>query len=233
MLPSVEKAPVHDPPDLATMDEDDQHREVYAWAGLALYEAQVFEQGVTNVLFAARLVDRSIVDEFATADEFYARQESKPLGPVLQALRRHLPLDQSIDARCGEAHRLRNFLVHRFFAERIELFATVDGRQTLLAELPPQCSPSALRTTRSKHCSSSWATSSGSRPSWWRRRWRRSGGVRAASGRRSRFGHGRYARRCSARAASDGAGQAAYQQRPHRYRKRTTEGLHSEPGNWA
>ena len=117
------------------MEADAQHREVYAWAGLALYEAQVFEQGVTNVLFAARLLDRSIVDEFATADEFYAKQESKPLGPVLQALRRHLPLDHSVDACCSEAHHQRNFLVHRFFAERIELFATDEGRQLLLAEL--------------------------------------------------------------------------------------------------
>lgn len=117
------------------MDEDDQHREVYAWAGLALYEAQVFEQGVTNLLFAARLTDRSIVDDFATADEFYDKQESRPLGPVLRALRRHLSLDPSVDMRCGEAHRLRNFIVHRFFAERIELFATRDGRQLLIAEL--------------------------------------------------------------------------------------------------
>lgn len=35
-------------PDLTVMDEDDQHREIYAWAGLALHYAQVFEQGIDS-----------------------------------------------------------------------------------------------------------------------------------------------------------------------------------------
>jgi hypothetical protein len=33
----------HEPPDLRDLDESDQYREVYAWTGLALYYAQVFE----------------------------------------------------------------------------------------------------------------------------------------------------------------------------------------------
>lgn len=131
----VSATPVHEPPDLADLDEDDQCREVYAWAGLAMYFAQVFEQSVIHTTYAARVVDGTLVQEFSSADDYYEMTASKPLGPLLARLRNHVELPADIDAHCSDAHRLRNFLIHHFFSDRIELFGHQDGRQLMLGEL--------------------------------------------------------------------------------------------------
>lgn len=126
---------VHEPPDLALLDEDDQHREVYAWAGLALYYAQVFEQAVINVIYAAQLADGTLAAAFRSSDEFFTTHGDQTLGRLLAALRQHLSLPEDVGRQCSEALRRRNFLVHHFFAERVELFVHEQGRQLLLAEL--------------------------------------------------------------------------------------------------
>jgi hypothetical protein len=91
----VERPILHDPPDLAEMDEEDQAKEIYTWAGLALYYAQVFEQGVIHAMYAARVVDGSLAGQFQSADEFHALVDRLMLGKLLNALREHFPLRET------------------------------------------------------------------------------------------------------------------------------------------
>lgn len=131
----MKSVPISDPPDLSVMDENDQTRECYAWAGLALYEAQVLEKGVLNLLFAARVADGSLAKEFCSADEFLGEHGSKTLGQLLKRVKTYVPINQDVDDKCVGALRTRNFLIHHFFAERIELFFTFSGRNQMITEL--------------------------------------------------------------------------------------------------
>jgi len=131
----VKKVPVSDPPDLSLMDENSQSRECYAWAGLALYEAQVLEQGVLNLLFAARVADGSLAREFGSVDAFFGVHGSNTLGQLLNRVKNHVPINQDVGDKCVLALRTRNFLVHEFFVERIELLFTLEGRDQVVGEL--------------------------------------------------------------------------------------------------
>jgi hypothetical protein len=123
------------PPDLDDLDEEDQVREVYAWAGLALYMAQVVEHGLVNLLLMARLSDPGLPVEFASTDEFFTHHFRQVMGRLANAVRMHVDVPGELDQRLAEALRLRNFVVHGFFRERLELFVSQEGRRLMLAEL--------------------------------------------------------------------------------------------------
>lgn len=125
----------HEPPDLDELDVDEQHREVYAWAGLALYMAQVVEHGLVNVLFLARLSDPKLPLDYATADDFFEVHFRQVMGRLVTAIRTHVGAPADLDSMLDSALRLRNFIVHQFFRERIELFCHQEGRQLMLDEL--------------------------------------------------------------------------------------------------
>lgn len=127
--------PIHDPPDMNELDESDQHREVYAFAGLALYYAQVLEQGVINLIFTARAHDGTLAQDFKTVDDFFDTYAAKTLGGLLRVVSQHVALPPGIEKRSNDALQTRNFLAHHCFKERIDQFLTLHGRQELANEL--------------------------------------------------------------------------------------------------
>ena len=58
-MPESEPPEIGRFPDLRSMGEADQNKEVHGWAGLAFYFAQIFEQGLIHVLYAVRVVHGS------------------------------------------------------------------------------------------------------------------------------------------------------------------------------
>lgn len=122
-------------PDLSELSEPDQHREVYAFAGLALYWSQCVEKSVVLLTWMARTTDGTLSAEFASHEEFLEHFDRKTLGQLLHASRKHIVFNDDDVGRTLEALRLRNFVVHAFFHERIELFASQRGRQLMAEEL--------------------------------------------------------------------------------------------------
>jgi hypothetical protein len=125
----------HPLPDLDELNEDEQCKETYAWAGLALYFAQVFEQGMIHTVYVAQIVNGTMLDEFATADEFHAKVDRQTAGTILRRVRQHVPMTPGLEELCDDALRLRNFLAHSFFSERSELPFSQEGRKLMLEEL--------------------------------------------------------------------------------------------------
>lgn len=125
----------HQLPDLDQLDGDEQTREVYAWAGLALYYAQVFEHGLVNLIHVVLGTRNQLVGQYATIDEFYEQKFRKMMGKLLEETRKLgvLP-DEALDLASRAVAR-RNFLIHEFFRERVELFPHQEGRRLLLIEL--------------------------------------------------------------------------------------------------
>lgn len=122
-------------PDLTVMDEDDQHREIYAWAGLALYYAQVFEQGMIHATYVAQIDNNTLVNEFTSAENFQGVVDRETAGKIIRRVREHVALSPELQAICLACVYKRNFLAHHFFSERSDLFARLEGRRQMLEEL--------------------------------------------------------------------------------------------------
>lgn len=122
-------------PDLTVMDDEEQHREVYAWAGLALYYAQVFEQGMIHAAYVAQIENNTLVREFTSAEDFQGVVDRQTAGKIIRRVREHVTLSPELEAICLACVDRRNFLAHRFFSERSDSFARREGRQQMLEEL--------------------------------------------------------------------------------------------------
>ncbi len=124
----------HDPPGLDELDEGDRTKEVFAWAGLALYNAQVLEHGMVNLLFAAGLPQSSYPVQGSDVD-FHDVHFRLVVGELVKKIRATVDVSDDLDARLDDARLTRNRLVHHFFRERAELFMTVEGKRIMLQEL--------------------------------------------------------------------------------------------------
>jgi hypothetical protein len=88
------------------MNNDDQCRDVYAHAGLALYLVQVLERALVNAMVAARLPERDRVTR-GDIDAFRGEQFEKPLGRLIAGLRRLIPVPETLLDELQDALRRR------------------------------------------------------------------------------------------------------------------------------
>lgn len=136
MLEGDDATMEHIPPSLEQLDDNEQCREVYAWAGLALYQAQVIEHGLVNAILVVRLAeDSDFASSFSDGDHFFAEHFQRTMGQLMKRLRKHLTIDATFDHRLDDLLRRRNFVIHNFFRERAELFMHQEGRAIMLDEL--------------------------------------------------------------------------------------------------
>lgn len=115
-------------------DVDDQHREVFARFGLAVYMAQVFEHGAVNLLCVldmaeGRLTSADEVD--AHFDQLFADM----LGKHVRRLTNRGTLERADLDLCTRALAARNRLAHRYWREEIVSMATEAGRQRMVDDL--------------------------------------------------------------------------------------------------
>jgi hypothetical protein len=127
-----------DSDDLVMIEEIDPEswhvREVYAKFGLAMYQGQVLEHEIVNLLSWTGIN----VGELATqeqADVNAVTLFAKTMGALRMALlKRRLDLGH-LDDELMRAVKLRNFLAHGYFRERAAAFMTAEGRDRMIAEL--------------------------------------------------------------------------------------------------
>jgi hypothetical protein len=114
--------------------ENDQTREVYANAGLALYTAQVLEHGLVNLVLVARAGSPKLRSQ-EDYDRVFEELVSMTMGQQLRQALAVVEFSEEQVAALERALERRNFLVHDFFRVRIGRFLTASGRNRLIAEL--------------------------------------------------------------------------------------------------
>ncbi|MFH7811304.1 MULTISPECIES: hypothetical protein [Acetobacter] len=122
------------------MNEDEHHKEVYAHYGLAVYLAQVFESGLINALVtldfmatnSSHLITKT--DWSDSYDAFFNDNAKLPIGPLLGKLKKFEFFSGDLKVKLELAAEKRNFLVHRYFRDNINLFATEQGREQMIEE---------------------------------------------------------------------------------------------------
>lgn len=115
------------------LDESQQVKHVYACHGLAMYFAQVFEEGLRNVLgICAGVIDGLTLEELDTYSSSFARNT---LGQLMNKVKARVEVDPDAERVIRIALKKRNFLAHKFFARRIDFLCHPKGCRTLCIEL--------------------------------------------------------------------------------------------------
>jgi hypothetical protein len=114
--------------------ESDQARDTYAYYGLAMYTAQVFEHEVVNLLVLARIVHAQENAERIFSDP-WERRFRDTLGELFKRLKPFLAHDQQLLNDVAEAVRARNRLAHTYWREHAEDAVSIKGRAEMITEL--------------------------------------------------------------------------------------------------
>lgn len=102
-------------PDIPTPDLDDP-KEIYAFAGLALYQANIVEASLINLGVVLRLEQVHAITR-QLFDAIFQNLEAKTLGQLLKATRSLTNVPSEVDSVLSKTLEERNFLIHKFFRE--------------------------------------------------------------------------------------------------------------------
>lgn len=123
------------------MDEDEQHKEVYAHFGLACYFAQVLEHAIINSLILTQLIPsyhgkiESQNQWEEIFDSFMEKKFEKTLGQLIITLGKSVPVPCELERELLYALSKRNWIIHHYFRENAENFFTFNGRVRMINEL--------------------------------------------------------------------------------------------------
>ena len=113
---------------------DRETRLVFEHAGLALYHAQVFEEGLGWFIQAWALAQEDI----STEEQRIILEEAlraKTLGGLMKATRARLSFGPEVDAALNQALADRNYLAHHFFKDDSLAWVLGHKRDEMLAKL--------------------------------------------------------------------------------------------------
>ena len=119
-----------DPPEPETGDE----KEVYAFYGLASYNAQVAERGLMQLALLLHL-QRIPNATCATYDQEYEALARRSFGQILTELAGDQTLANDLRALLQKALGLRNHLTHHFFWDFAEEWFSQEGRLLMIQKL--------------------------------------------------------------------------------------------------
>ena len=120
-------------PQIPTPDYDDP-KEVFAFFGLAFYQAAVLEHGVLNLTVAV-LGKKLSALSFADVANLYSNFDKHTFGQVLNALKSKMGVPADLEASLEKALKHRNHLAHRFFVNHDIDFMSDTGRRKMIDEL--------------------------------------------------------------------------------------------------
>ncbi len=118
-------------------------REVYALAGLALYQAQCLEHEIVNSLGLSAILPfwtekrpKSRAEYRAFVDQVWDENYDRTFGQLLRSLRQSgTAIPTAVDLLLRESLEKRNRLVHRYFRERANDWFNTEGRRLMASEL--------------------------------------------------------------------------------------------------
>ncbi len=120
-------------PEIPEPDYDDP-KEVYAFFGLAYYQAAVLEHGVLNLAVAmlAKNVPGIAADD---VEKLFESFDNQTFGQVINAAKSKFDIGSELEADLSDALKQRNYLAHRFFIVHAENFKVSSGRRIMIEEL--------------------------------------------------------------------------------------------------
>jgi hypothetical protein len=121
--------------------EFDQIRDVYAHFGLAVYLAQCVEQSIFLHLlfldhFPKAIAKFTSKEAWVSAiDEFEARELGQTMGKLIRRMKEAGQPTDNIQVLLTTVLKQRNWLAHKYFADRAVEFTRESGREKMVREL--------------------------------------------------------------------------------------------------
>ncbi|MGR5150111.1 hypothetical protein ACQKP8_26645 [Photobacterium alginatilyticum] len=117
-------------PELESGDE----REVFAFYGLASFNAQCAEKALVNFAMGYKLLDESALSQEQWL-ELYDGFNSKTYGRLLGHVKKRVDLPSELVEHLSKSLQKRNWLAHDFFFDYAVHLADEDGRKEMIKEL--------------------------------------------------------------------------------------------------
>ena len=111
--------------------EEEEIKEVYARAGLALAYSQTLEQNVAMLVILHQSISPKRRKMRLSYEQLLSSTSKKTLGQLIRDLRQAVSLPSGAALKLQIALDARNHLVHHFFWEKTALIGTSEGRQSL------------------------------------------------------------------------------------------------------
>ena len=120
-------------PEIPKPDYSDP-KEVFAFFGLAYYQAAVLEHGVLN-LAVAMLAKRVPGITAGDVERLYESFDMSTFGQVINAAKAKFDMSPDLESELECALKKRNYLAHRFFVVHDIDFTTSSGQRKMIEEL--------------------------------------------------------------------------------------------------
>ncbi|WP_440960846.1 hypothetical protein ACN6KS_26930 [Paenibacillus nitricinens] len=114
-------------------DENEHSKESYAYFGLAVFYSQVLEHQLVNMIVLLKR-SQGLLPTEGDFDALYERKFSNTMGQLINEIKQLYPIKPEELNELKEILKLRNFIVHDFFKEKINLTFTRNGRDQLIIE---------------------------------------------------------------------------------------------------
>lgn len=114
--------------------ESGDEKEVYAFYGLAAFNAQCAEKALVNFAMGYKLLDSSALNQEEWL-ELYDGLNSRTFGRLLNQVKKRVELPNELRVHLEETLEKRNWLAHNFFYDFAVHLADFDGRVVMIDEL--------------------------------------------------------------------------------------------------
>ncbi|MFQ2172090.1 hypothetical protein ACK345_02795 [Aeromonas rivipollensis] len=119
--------------DIPIPDFDDP-KEIYAFLGLAMYNANLVESSLINLAVALNLNQAKVITQ-EIFEATFGEMEAKTLGGLLKATRTLTTIPSELEPILEETLKKRNFLAHGFFRDHAEELMFQSGQKEMIEEL--------------------------------------------------------------------------------------------------
>lgn len=110
-------------------DDDEKHRLIYAYFGLAVFESQCLEECFSLMLTTDRIFKRKVKTNREVNENIDSIEQSKKtMGKFINEVKKSYNLPKELKEDLEKLLENRNYLIHKYFKQKIHLVYSDAGR---------------------------------------------------------------------------------------------------------
>ena len=117
-----------------SLDEEDRNREMYALFGYCVYNFQILEHQLMNMILIYYKSKNIKLDE-NEYNVLFANYSDKTMGNLIEKVIKLYSFKENIKEELWRIHRKRNFFIHHYFKNRNIKRATENGEIEIINEI--------------------------------------------------------------------------------------------------
>jgi hypothetical protein len=123
--------------EFSQFSEDLQIKEIYATFGVCIYQFQVVEQQLMNMILIYSRINH-ISSNITELDQVFENNKSKTMGKLIQSVLNDFKIIENDKKNIWSLHERRNYYAHHYFKDKISEWFSAQGRLSMLLEISNQ-----------------------------------------------------------------------------------------------